>query len=173
MNEAVRGFEMVRSVGPLARGRQAKCVHSLSSFRCRHRDGPARRADEGQSPDPARCARRIVHPTRVPRITNEHALDLLETLAPTDLPLGLHNEDQEIIKARIARHIAGFSNEEILNAQTPPSTSRRMADRTQIVAVDLSGRGGNSGTADAAAGLLFRRQQPSERRRPVRCRISQ
>ena len=43
------------------------------------------------------------HPTRFPRITNEHALTLLETLADTDLPVGLHNEDQEIIKAQIAR----------------------------------------------------------------------
>ncbi len=46
------------------------------------------------------------HPTRFPRITNEHALDLLEALAPTDLPTGLHNEDQEIVKASVARHIA-------------------------------------------------------------------
>ncbi len=46
------------------------------------------------------------HPTRFPRITNEHALTLLETVADTDVPVGLHNEDQEIIKARIARFIA-------------------------------------------------------------------
>jgi allantoinase len=42
-------------------------------------------------------------PTRFPRIPADLALDLLEALAPTDLPLGLHNEDQEIVLARIAR----------------------------------------------------------------------
>lgn len=43
------------------------------------------------------------HPTRFPRITNEHALTLLETVAHTKVPVGLHNEDQEIVKATIAR----------------------------------------------------------------------
>ncbi|MDT2022403.1 amidohydrolase family protein [Methylocella sp. CPCC 101449] len=43
------------------------------------------------------------HPTRFPRITNEHAFALLSALADTDVPTGLHNEDQEIIKAQIAR----------------------------------------------------------------------
>jgi allantoinase len=43
------------------------------------------------------------HPVRFPRITNEHALTLLQTLSDTDLPIGLHNEDQEIVKARIAQ----------------------------------------------------------------------
>ena len=42
-------------------------------------------------------------PTRFPRIPADLVLDLLEALAPTDLPLGLHNEDQEIVRARIAR----------------------------------------------------------------------
>ncbi|WGH78050.1 aspartate/glutamate racemase family protein [Jannaschia ovalis] len=42
-------------------------------------------------------------PTRFPRISADLTLDLLEALAPTDLPLGLHNEDQEIVRARIAR----------------------------------------------------------------------
>lgn len=42
------------------------------------------------------------HPTRFPRITNEHALTLLEALAGTEIPVGLHNEDQEIVKARTA-----------------------------------------------------------------------
>jgi len=42
-------------------------------------------------------------PTRFPRIAADQALDLLEALAPTNIPLGLHNEDQEIVRARIAR----------------------------------------------------------------------
>lgn len=42
-------------------------------------------------------------PTRFPRIAADQLLDLFETLAPTNLPLGIHNEDQEIVRARIAR----------------------------------------------------------------------
>ncbi len=42
-------------------------------------------------------------PTRFPRVPADLMLDLLEALAPTDLPLGLHNEDQEIVMARTAR----------------------------------------------------------------------
>ncbi len=43
------------------------------------------------------------HPVRFPRIAADQVLDLLECLAETDLPIGLHNEDQEIVLARIAR----------------------------------------------------------------------
>lgn len=46
------------------------------------------------------------HPSRFPRITNDRMLALMERLAPTDVPLGLHNEDQEIVRATIARHRA-------------------------------------------------------------------
>ena len=41
-------------------------------------------------------------PTRFPRIAADLMLDLMEALAQTDLPLGLHNEDQEIVLARVA-----------------------------------------------------------------------
>ena len=41
-------------------------------------------------------------PTRFPRIPADQTLALLEALAGTDLPLGLHNEDQEIVRAGIA-----------------------------------------------------------------------
>lgn len=40
-------------------------------------------------------------PTRFPRIPADKALDLLEALADTDIPLGIHNEDQEIVLARV------------------------------------------------------------------------
>ncbi|MGV3651647.1 MAG: dihydroorotase [Devosia sp.] len=43
------------------------------------------------------------HPTRFPCIPMDETLDLLEVLAPTNIPVGLHNEDQEIVLARIAR----------------------------------------------------------------------
>ena len=46
------------------------------------------------------------HPVRFPRITNEHALTLLQTLADMDLPVGLHNEDQEVARAQTALLIA-------------------------------------------------------------------
>lgn len=42
-------------------------------------------------------------PTRFPRIGADQTLDLLERLAGTNLPLGLHNEDQEIVRSRISR----------------------------------------------------------------------
>lgn len=43
------------------------------------------------------------NPVRFPRIPGDLMLDLFEELAPTRLPLGLHNEDQEIVLSRIAR----------------------------------------------------------------------
>ncbi len=49
-------------------------------------------------------------PTRFPRIPADLLLDLLEALAPTPVPLGLHNEDQEIVLARIARGRAAGRN---------------------------------------------------------------
>ncbi len=49
-------------------------------------------------------------PTRFPRIGADQVLDLFEALAPTDVPLGIHNEDQEIVRARIARAQAAGEN---------------------------------------------------------------
>jgi allantoinase len=46
------------------------------------------------------------HPVRFPRIPADETLDLLEVAAGLGLPVGLHNEDQEIVKARIARFAA-------------------------------------------------------------------
>ncbi|RVA15804.1 dihydroorotase, partial [Mesorhizobium sp. M7D.F.Ca.US.004.03.1.1] len=42
------------------------------------------------------------HPTRFPRIRNDRALALLQRLASTNLPTGLHNEDQEIVRSTLA-----------------------------------------------------------------------
>jgi allantoinase len=42
------------------------------------------------------------HPVRFPRIPNDELLNLLEASRDTDLPVGLHNEDQEIVRSRIA-----------------------------------------------------------------------
>ena len=46
------------------------------------------------------------HPVRFPRIPADQVLDLLEAAAGLDLPVGLHNEDQEIVRARVARFAA-------------------------------------------------------------------
>ena len=48
-------------------------------------------------------------------------LDLFEALAGTDLPLGLHNEDQDIVRTRIARLKAlGQDGIAVHSASRPP-----------------------------------------------------
>lgn len=53
------------------------------------------------------CAFKIssfeAHPHRFPRIGNAATLMLLETLSGSGLPVGLHNEDQEIVRSATAR----------------------------------------------------------------------
>ena len=44
------------------------------------------------------------HPVRFPRIPADEILDILTASVPTGLPVGLHNEDQEIVRAMIERH---------------------------------------------------------------------
>lgn len=46
------------------------------------------------------------HPVRFPRIPADETLDLLEAAAGLGLPVGLHNEDQEIVRARVGRAVA-------------------------------------------------------------------
>jgi allantoinase len=41
-------------------------------------------------------------PTRFPRISSHQTLEIFKALADTDIPLGVHNEDQEIVRAHIA-----------------------------------------------------------------------
>jgi allantoinase len=43
-----------------------------------------------------------INRTRFPRIASDQILDLFNALAATDIPLGVHNEDQEIVLASIA-----------------------------------------------------------------------
>lgn len=42
-------------------------------------------------------------PTRFPRIGADQILSIFDALATTDIPLGVHNEDQEIVRAFVAR----------------------------------------------------------------------
>jgi len=62
------------------------------------------------------------HPVRFPRIPADQVLDILEAVAGTDLPVGLHNEDQEIVLARIARFkAAGETSFASHPASRPPA----------------------------------------------------
>ncbi|TKT74337.1 dihydroorotase family protein [Aquamicrobium sp. LC103] len=64
-------------------------------------------------------------PTRFPRIAADQLLDLFEALAPTDVPLGIHNEDQEIVRARIARaRAAGYNGIEAHSSSRPLSAEQ-------------------------------------------------
>lgn len=43
------------------------------------------------------------HPVRFPRLPHGEIIEILEASADTGLPVGLHNEDQEIVRTNIAR----------------------------------------------------------------------
>ena len=61
-------------------------------------------------------------PTRFPRIPSDLMLDLFEALAETDIPLGLHNEDQEIVRSRMVRlKAAGENGIGAHSASRPPA----------------------------------------------------
>lgn len=61
-------------------------------------------------------------PTRFPRITTDLAFDLLEACAQNRLPVGLHNEDQELVHARMAALMAsGADGIEAHSKARPPA----------------------------------------------------
>lgn len=71
------------------------------------------------------CAFKIssfeAHPERFPRIGNVAALTLLQALEGTGLPLGLHNEDQEIVRATTRQFIeTGKTGPEHHSDSRPP-----------------------------------------------------
>jgi allantoinase len=66
-------------------------------------------------------------PTRFPRIPTDRTLDLLEALAGTDIPLGLHNEDQEIVRARIARLTAAGRDGIAVHSESRPPAAELAA----------------------------------------------
>ena len=71
------------------------------------------------------CAFKIssfeAHPERFPRIGNPAILGLLQALEGTGLPLGLHNEDQEIVAATTRQFIAaGRTGPADHSASRPP-----------------------------------------------------
>lgn len=61
-------------------------------------------------------------PTRFPRIASDQIFGIFNALADTPLPLGVHNEDQEIVRAYIAAaKAAGRNGIEAHSASRPPA----------------------------------------------------
>jgi allantoinase len=61
-------------------------------------------------------------PTRFPRISSNQTLEIFSALADTDIPLGVHNEDQEIVRAHItASKAAGRDGIEAHSESRPPA----------------------------------------------------
>lgn len=61
-------------------------------------------------------------PTRFPRIASDQILAVFNALADTDIPLGVHNEDQEIVRAYItAAKSAGRDGIEAHSESRPPA----------------------------------------------------
>ncbi|WP_105426760.1 dihydroorotase [Neorhizobium tomejilense] len=77
------------------------------------------------------------NPVRFPRIGEDLALDLMESLASTRIPLGLHNEDQEIVMARIAQAKAAGRNGIVAHAQARPEAAE-LAATGQFLALGLA-----------------------------------
>jgi allantoinase len=61
-------------------------------------------------------------PTRFPRISSNQTLEIFGALADTAIPLGVHNEDQEIVRANIAAaKAAGLDGIEAHSESRPPA----------------------------------------------------
>jgi allantoinase len=61
-------------------------------------------------------------PTRFPRISSNQTLEIFKALADTAIPLGVHNEDQEIVRAHIAAaKAAGRDGIEAHSESRPPA----------------------------------------------------
>lgn len=61
-------------------------------------------------------------PTRFPRISSNQTLEIFAALAETAIPLGVHNEDQEIVRANIAAaKAAGRDGIEAHSESRPPA----------------------------------------------------
>jgi allantoinase len=77
------------------------------------------------------CAFKIssfeAHPTRFPRIDNAATRRLIEILAATDLPLGLHNEDQEIVRATGKAFVAAGKTAPVFHSDSRPEVAELTA----------------------------------------------
>lgn len=77
------------------------------------------------------------NPVRFPRIGEDLVLDLMEALAPTRVPLGLHNEDQEIVLARIAQAKATGENGIVAHTRARPEAAE-LAATGQFLALGMA-----------------------------------
>lgn len=77
------------------------------------------------------------NPVRFPRIPEDLVLDIMEALASTRIPLGLHNEDQEIVLARIAAAKAAGRNGIVAHAEARPEAAE-LAATGQFLALGLA-----------------------------------
>ncbi len=73
-------------------------------------------------------------PTRFPRIGADLMLAMMERLAGTDIPIGLHNEDQEIVLAGIARARAAGQEGIVAHAAARPMAAE-LAATAQFLAL--------------------------------------
>jgi allantoinase len=78
-------------------------------------------------------------PTRFPRIAADLMLDMFEALAATDLPLGLHNEDQEIVLARMAEARAAGRDGIAAHSEARPMAAELAATAQFLALAQASG----------------------------------
>lgn len=78
-------------------------------------------------------------PTRFPRIAADLMLDMMEVLADTDLPLGLHNEDQEIVRARMVEARAAGRDGIEAHAEARPMAAELAATAQFLALAQASG----------------------------------
>ena len=76
-------------------------------------------------------------PTRFPRIPSDLRLDLLEVLADGELPLCLHNEDQEVVLARIERARTEGLNGIVAHSESRPPAAE-LAATAHFLALGLT-----------------------------------
>ncbi|MFN8925358.1 MAG: dihydroorotase [Rhodospirillales bacterium] len=67
------------------------------------------------------------HPVRFPRIPQDETLDILEASVPLGLPVGLHNEDEEIVRARVARFVAAGRTDVAVYPDSRPEAAEMAA----------------------------------------------
>ncbi|EUB99138.1 Allantoinase [Rhizobium sp. CF080] len=77
------------------------------------------------------------NPVRFPRIGEDLVLDLMEALVLTRLPLGLHNEDQEIVLSRIAQAKAAGRDGIAAHVKARPEAAE-LAATGQFLALGLA-----------------------------------
>ncbi|AVX06191.1 allantoinase (plasmid) [Maritalea myrionectae] len=67
------------------------------------------------------------NPTRFPRIQTPQILSIFETLAPTNIPLGVHNEDQEMVHAFMAAAKKAGQNGLVAHSESRPASAEMSA----------------------------------------------